>query len=44
MGKYASIPLNMIEYAGIYLIKQSTEYARILNVSDAVHIKVTTNY
>ena len=27
----------MIEYAGIYLTKQSAEYARILNVSDAVH-------
>ena len=24
----------MIEYAGIYLKKQSAEYARILNVSD----------
>ena len=29
--------LNVIEYAGIYLEKQSAEYARILNVSDAVH-------
>ena len=29
--------LNMIEYAGIYLKKQSAEYARILNVSDAVN-------
>ena len=30
--------LNMIEYANIYLKKQSAEYARIiLNVSDAVH-------
>ena len=27
----------MIKYAGIYLKKQSAEYARILNVSDAVH-------
>ena len=27
----------MIVYADIYLKKQSTEYARILNVSDAVH-------
>ena len=24
-------------YAGMYLKKQSTEYARILNVPDAVH-------
>ena len=29
--------LNMIEYVGIYLKKQSPEYARILNVSDVVH-------
>ena len=29
--------LNMIEYAGIYLKKQSAEYARILNVTEAVH-------
>ena len=29
--------LNMIEYASIYLKKQSAEYARILNVLDAVH-------
>ena len=29
--------LNMIEYVDIYLKKQSPEYARILNVSDAVH-------
>ena len=28
----------MIEYAGIYMKKQSAEYARILNVPDAVHI------
>ena len=27
----------MIEYASIYLKKQSAEYARILNVLDAVH-------
>ena len=32
------ICLNMIEYVGIYLKKQSDEYTRItLNVSDAVH-------
>ena len=28
----------MLEYAWIYLNKQSSQYARILNVSDAVHI------
>ena len=27
----------MIEYVGIYLKKQGTEYAKILNVSDAVN-------
>ena len=32
MCEYASITLNMIEYAGIYLEKQSAEYARILIV------------
>ena len=37
MREYASKTLNMIKYAGIYLIQQSAEYARILNVSDAVH-------
>ena len=34
MREYVSIALNMIEYADIYLKKQSFEYARILNVSD----------
>ena len=35
MSKYALIALNMIEYAGINLKKQSVECARIiLNVSD----------
>ena len=29
--------LNVIEYVGIHLKKQGAEYARILNVSDAVH-------
>ena len=29
--------LNMIEHADIYLKKQGAEYARILDVSDAVH-------
>ena len=32
--------LDVIEYVGIYLKKGCAEYARILNVSDAVH-KVT---
>ena len=27
----------MIDYAGIYLKKTECEYARILNLSDAVH-------
>ena len=40
MRKYDLLTLNMIGYAGIYLKKQSVEYARIiLNVSDAVHSK-----
>ena len=42
MCEYASITLNIIEYTGEYLKKQkqknqSAKYARILNVSDAVH-------
>ena len=37
MHEYASITLSMIEYAGIHLKKQSTEYVRIPNVSDGVH-------
>ena len=37
MLEYASVTLNMIAYAGIYLKKLSTEYARILNMPDAVH-------
>ena len=36
MGEYALITLNIIEYAGIHLKKQSAEYARVLDVSDAV--------
>ena len=40
MREYALITLNTTEYAGIYLKKQSAEYARILNVSDA--LKKTT--
>ena len=44
MHEYASIMLNMIEYASTYLEKkkkqkekQSAEYARILNMPDARH-------
>ena len=38
MSEYPLTTLNMIEYAGINLKKkQDSEYARILNVSDAVH-------
>ena len=38
MSGNASITLNVIEYADLYLKKQSGEYLRIiLNVSDAVH-------
>ena len=37
MREYALITLNTIEYAGIYLKNQSAEYARVLNVSNAVH-------
>ena len=37
MREYASIILNVIAYAGIYLEKQSPVYARILNVFDAVY-------
>ena len=32
--------LNMIEYALIYLKKQSAEYARILNAPDAWFLKL----
>ena len=38
MCEYFSITLTMIEYARIYLKKQSVEYARVLIVSDAVPI------
>ena len=37
MRDYASIMLNVLEYASIYLRKQSPDYAKILNASDAVH-------
>ena len=36
MREYALIMLHMLEYACIYLDKQSSKYARILNVSIAV--------
>ena len=38
MREYALIALNVIEYTSIYLKKkQIAKYARILDVSDAVH-------
>ena len=37
MREYGLIMLNILEYACIYLDKQSSEYARVLNVSDTVH-------
>ena len=37
MRAYASLTLNMIEYTGLYLKKQSTKCAIILNVSNEVH-------
>ena len=37
MRECVSITLNMVEYAGIYLKKQSAEYARILNEPDPVY-------
>ena len=37
MREWSSITLNMIEYAGIYLEKQSAQYAISLNLSNAVH-------
>ena len=38
MSEYTLATLNSFEYAGIYLKKkQSAEYARIPNVSDAIH-------
>ena len=36
MRLYASVMLNIIEYADFYLKKQSAEYKRILNISDVV--------
>ena len=40
MCKYTLITLNMIEYAGIYLKKESPEYARILTVSNAEFVEL----
>ena len=37
MRLYASVMLNIIEYAHFYLKKQSAAYTRILNISDVVH-------
>ena len=37
MREYPSVTLNMIEYVGTYLKKQSAEYAITLNVSNAVY-------
>ena len=39
MRSYALITLNMLEYVRIYLNKESSEYARTLHVSDAIHCK-----
>ena len=36
MREYALITLDMIKYVGIFLKKESAEYDRILNESDAV--------
>ena len=35
--EYILIMLNMLEYISLYLNKQSSEYARILNMCGAVH-------
>ena len=37
MHEYALTTLNIIEYVRIYLKKQSADYAKSLNESDAVH-------
>ena len=39
MREYTLIMLFMLESSQIYLNKQSSEYARILNVSDEIHSK-----
>ena len=36
MREYALIMLNVLEYTCTYLNKQSSEYARILNLFDTV--------
>ena len=42
MCEYASTTLNMIECVVVNLKKQSSEYARILNVSDARFVASTS--
>ena len=37
MREYTLITLNMHEYTRLWLNKQSSEYARILNMYDGVH-------
>ena len=45
VSRCALTTLNMHEYSRLWLDKQSSEYARILNVSDAVHsIRSLTSY
>ena len=39
MRECALIVLSLIEYANIHLKNHSAEFARILNVADAVHSK-----
>ena len=41
MHQYVLTKLNLIEYADIYLKKQSVENARNLNLSNADHNKIT---
>ena len=44
MREYTVIMLSMLENSCIYLNKQGSEYARILNVSDAVHSDLRSFY
>ena len=45
MLEFALILPNILEYACIYLNKQTSEYARVLNVSEPVHsIRSLTNH
>ena len=45
VSRCALTTLNMHEYSRLWLDKQSSEYARILNVSDAVHsMRSLTSY